>query len=317
MATKIDWTDETWNPIVGCSKCSAGCDHCYAEKMAFRLANMNACAYREVVNGYDPKDDPKAGKWNGKTAFVESALSKPLHWRTPRKIFVCSMGDLFHESVPFEWIDKVFAVMALCPQHTFQVLTKRPERMLEWYKSPRRGKLEAEAAAIHNNVVIPELKYWPLPNVWLGVTAENQEMAGKRIPILLQTPAALRFVRVEPMLGAVDIIPYIGGNAYKCKCEKAWHHTENNRLQTHGRKQFCLYCETYADIFPTLDWVIVGAESGARRRKCDHQWALSLVKQCKAAGVACFVKQLQENDTGKNKVIKDLAPCWPREFPEG
>lgn len=275
--TKISWTDASWNVIVGCSKCSPGCLNCYAEKMAVRLAFMGNEAYAKVVNR------GTVNSWNGKTCFNAIALNKPLHWKKPRKIFVCSMGDLFHESVPFEWIDKVFAVMALCPQHTFQVLTKRADRMKEYFNRHVKMRTEDFASEMSGKQ-IRLTDRWPLPNVWLGVTAENQEMADKRIPILLQTPAAKRFVSVEPMLGPVDLTYRYDGSGSTI---------------------------TRLDL---LDWVIVGAESGAGRRKCVNEWIIKIENQCADAGVPIFVKQIQDTKTGK--LIKDPAG-WPREFPKG
>lgn len=265
--TKIQWTDASWQPVVGCTKVSAGCLNCYAEKMACRLQRMydsdpygkvkHLAKYLGVV-----KFDYQVGKynqWNGKTYCDESALEKPLHWKKPRRIFVCSMGDLFHESVPFGFILDVWRTMVSCPQHTFQILTKRPKRMKQFekeYLTPCPG--------------------WKFPNIWLGVTAENQEQYDKRWPIAAKIPAAKLFVSMEPLLSGID---FINGH----------------------------------DEIP--DWVIVGAESGPRRRFCNHQWANDIVKQCKAAGVPCFVKQLQENDSGKNKIVS-LPPGWPREYPK-
>lgn len=299
--SKIAWTDKTWNPIVGCSKCSAGCENCYAEKMACRLQRMydsdpygkqkHLAKYLDVV-GFDFQAE-KYNHWNGKTAFDESALSKPLHWRKGRKIFVCSMGDLFHESVPFEWIDQVMMVLNKCPQHIFQILTKRPERMQEYI----RRQMIACVATV-----------WPLPNVWLGVTAENQEMADKLIPILLQTPAAKRFVSVEPMLGEMDITEYIPP-IFMCE------HYKNgigctDRLE--GEPWDCKICPKNTK---PLDWVIVGAESGSNMRWCAPEWPRSLVKQCQSADVPVFVKQLHTTMINtKFKLIKDPAG-WPREFP--
>ncbi len=195
--TNISWAEFSWNPIIGCSKKSAGCLNCFAEKMAFRLSCMEAtrnCFRTEQRETYGKVVYANRG-WNGKTEFVESALTKPLHWRTPRKIFVCSMSDLFHESVPFEWIDRVFAVMALCPQHQFMCLTKRAGRMREYMAAtcPEGTLLELQGAP---------LATWPLPNVHLGVTVENQDNVG-RIADLIRTPAAKRFVSFEPLLEGV------------------------------------------------------------------------------------------------------------------
>ncbi|NLX99449.1 MAG: DUF5131 family protein, partial [Rhodopirellula sp.] len=229
MSTKIEWTDETWNPVVGCQKVSEGCQNCYAEKMARRLACMGKKKYMPVVHWVN---DGQPSHWTGAIQTDEAALLVPQRWKNPRRVFVVSMGDLFYEGVPFEFIDRVFAVMALCPQHTFQVLTKRPERMREYLTYEGRAAAISEAARwlCADDIVgashidhpdslmrrypvgpltdgIPEFGWrwfinpWPLPNVWLGVTAENQEQADKRIPALLQTPAAKRFVSIEPMLG--------------------------------------------------------------------------------------------------------------------
>lgn len=165
--SKIEWTDRTWNPVTGCTKISDGCKHCYAEPMTRRLKAMGQAKY---INGFKVTCHPET-------------LDQPLKWKKPSKIFVCSMGDLFHEDVPDEFIDKIFDTMKKCPQHIFQILTKRPERMKK-----------------HLDVFQPHL-----PNVWLGVTAENQEQAEKRIPLLLQTQAIKRFVSIEPMLGAVEL----------------------------------------------------------------------------------------------------------------
>ena len=169
MPTKIEWATEVWNPVTGCTKISPGCDHCYAERMAKRLAGRA---------GY-PKEDPFQVIWRS------DRLEQPLYWKQRRRVFVCSMGDLFHPDVPFRFIGDVWHTMWMA-QHIFLVLTKRPERMLEFLSS-RHSPLSL------------------LGNVWLGVSAENQETADERIPILLECPAAVRFVSVEPMLGAVDI----------------------------------------------------------------------------------------------------------------
>lgn len=175
MSTKIEWCDETWNPITGCTPISEGCKHCYAGRMAKRLKGRY---------GY-PEDDPfKPG-----TAHHDK-FREPLHWKKPRRIFVCSMGDLFHEAVPYHLIDGVFQIIRACERHTFMVLTKRPDRMLEW----------ADSTNARWDDLLGNLK-----NLWVGVTAENQKQADYRIPILLKIPAAIRFVSVEPILEPVAI----------------------------------------------------------------------------------------------------------------
>lgn len=269
--SKIEWTDETWNPIVGCSRVSAGCDHCYAERMAARIkAAQPGSQYREVT---------LCGKWNGNTEFIESALLKPLRWKKPRMVFVCSMSDLFHEDTPFEWIDRVFDVIANCPHHTFQVLTKRPMRMLEYFGTWK---------------MFPNLN---LPNVWLGVSAESQEWVDKRIPILLRVPgAAVRFVSVEPMIGPVSL-RWAKWHDYSDRSPGAIHdHLDGAR---------------------DLDWVICGCESGPGRRPMEKNWAASLIQQCEEAGIAFFMKQLMVGGAVV-KDVDEFPPMYRvREFPKG
>ncbi len=247
--SNIEWTDATWNPVEGCSMAKGsekgGCLNCYAARTALRRPASGLAVMRD-----------SGPRWTGKVGLVEKHLADPLHWRAPKRIFVNSMSDLFHESLPDEAIDRVFAVMALCPQHTFQVLTKRPERMRKYLNTLQR-------IAIPGGHSIAEQT--PLPNVWLGVSVEDQKTADERIPLLLQTPAAVRFVSYEPALGPVDFIRY---------------------LLPHWTPQFG------ADQPPWLNLVIVGGESGPGARPFDIDWARNTIAQCKAAGVACFVKQL-------------------------
>jgi len=278
MPSKILWTDQTWNPIIGCSKVSPGCEHCYAERMAARLSSIQI---KKFADGKAPDMGPyskvvsgsRTGKfvWFGNTVFVESALEKPLHWKTPRMIFVCSMGDLFHESVPFSWIEKVMSVIEECPQHTFQVLTKRPHIMAEYFNG--LGK-SFELSCLHN--------------LWLGVTAENQEQADIRIPILLQIPAAKRFVSVEPMLGSVKIWERLPNGAMLCPGPIA-----------NGRG---------------LDWVICGGESGPGARPMHPDWARGLRDQCKEAGVPFMFKQV--GGVNKKKAGRLLDGVEHNEFPK-
>ena len=250
MPTKIEWTDETWNPVTGCTKISPGCAHCYAERMAKRLAGRF---------GY-PADEPF------RVTLHPERLDTPLRWRKPRRVFVCSMGDLFHKDVPDGWIYEILGIMALAQRHTFQVLTKRAARMYN-YLSGFKGRTDIMAAAmcINENLrlhIDTEAIEWPLPNVWLGVTAESQEAADERIPLLLQTPAAVRFVSCEPLLGPIDLglVDENGG--------------PNDFARLSG-----------------LDWVIVGGESGPGARPMYPDWARSLRDQCQAAGVPFFFKQ--------------------------
>ena len=181
MTTKIEWADETWNPVTGCTPISVGCKHCYAERMSKRLAGRF---------GY-PADDPF------RVTLHPDKLGQPLRWRKPRRVFVCSMGDLFHDAVPFSYIQNVWNIMETARQHTFMVLTKRPERMEEFLTTV------AGRFAVRGYMN-------PLPNVIGMVTAENQEQADERIPWLLRSPFAVRGVSVEPMLGPVDIGDLLG-----------------------------------------------------------------------------------------------------------
>jgi len=271
--SKIEWTESTWNPVVGCSKVSVGCDNCYAERMANRLADValakaNGGPLPEPIGAY-ARVIGANGTWNTTIECIEDKLHIPLHWRKTRMIFVCSMSDLFHGSVPFDFIDDVLAIINKCPQHTFQILTKRSERMKEYFL----GR--------HSQTMLP------LENLWLGVTAENQEMADKRIPILLQIPAAKRFVSIEPMLETIVLF-------------EEW-----------------LWSKPYLESSKLLDWIIVGCESGHNRRPCKIEWVRDLVQQCKTTGTPIFVKQLNIN----GKVIKDInqfpKDLRVREYPKG
>lgn len=293
--SKIEWTEKTWNPVVGCTPVSSGCLNCYAATMARRLEGMGVAEYqprrldrdgRNVTGlpGLQDESDRtvriaevKGGRavFTGDVRTVPDRLPDPLHWRKPALIFVNSMSDLFHESVPFEFIDRVFAVMALCPQHTFQVLTKRPERMAEYLTSMDGRdmmRLGAASAAMDTGRQFDTLAYrWPLPNVWLGTSVENQATADERIPHLLRCPAAVRFLSCEPLLGAVDL---------------------GLRSCLMGNRGGLINVDGQIGRLPGIDWVIVGGESGPHARPCDVAWVRSVVGQCRAAGVPCFVKQL-------------------------
>ena len=234
---KIGWlnrpgtTGETWNPITGCSPVSAGCLNCYAARMAKRFGESH---------GY-PADEPF------RVTFHPDRLERPSRWKKPKTIFVCSMGDLFHEDVEAPWVYRVLEEACFCEHHTFIVLTKRPKRM---------------ATVMSHEPIV-------LPNLWLGVTAEDQAAADERVPLLLKTPAAVRWVSVEPMLEETDL----------------------------------------AMLVDDLDWVVIGCESGPRRRPCKPEWVEALVEQCQEAGVAVYVKQL---DLG-GAVSKDPDE-WPEEL---
>lgn len=252
--TKIEWATKVWNPVTGCTKISPGCDNCYAERMSKRFAEPW---------GLDIADPFKV------TLYPER-MKEPLRWRKPSRIFVCSMGDLFHDDVPDKYLDQVFAIMAKASQHIFLVLTKRPDRMRNYIIKAMYDEdcnYQGWYEAI-DELGIPDVA--PMGNVWLGVTAENQEQADKRIPILLQIPAAVRFVSVEPMLSAVKIIDYLG---------------EEVRWNCHGEE---------ISRRPGLNWVICGGESGPGARPMHPDWIRWLRDQCQVAGVPFMFKQWGE-----------------------
>jgi protein gp37 len=301
--SKIEWTDASWNPIVGCSIVSPGCTNCYAMKVAGARLDGNPKAPH--YGGTTRKS--KAGPvWSGELALApEHILTAPLRWSKPRRIFVNSMGDLFHEDCPDEWIDRVFAVMTLCPRHTFQVLTKRSERMRDYFANRYGGSvLPSGGPYIERELQIDtqtlnllrtplgrkreeETGRWqcrlPLPNVWLGVSTEDQQRADERIPDLLETPATVRFVSAEPLLGPLDLEPRFGTMMSRVGditiYEDGSHTFEDTEIPR---------------ILRGLDWVIVGGESGPNARPMHPDWARSLRDQCAVAGVPYFFKQWGE-----------------------
>lgn len=292
--TKIEWTDATWNPITGCSVVSPGCTNCYAMKLA-------GTRLKHHPSRMGLTRDTKAGPvWTGEVSFNAEWLDQPLRWTKPRMIFVCAHGDLFAEGVPDEWIDQVFAVMALCPQHTFQVLTKRPERMREYLAEWRQFRVAEAALQVGRN--LPDSypgwsldhwkpsatrgcsapAIWPLPNVWLGVSVEDQRRADERIPILLDTPAAIRWISAEPLLGPVDLTD---------ACHGSWFFDALRGTRWHDDPDGPNQAEQFAR---GLDWVVAGGESGPGARPMHPDWARSLRDQCATAGVPFLFKQWGE-----------------------
>ena len=274
--TKIQWTEETWNPTAGCSKISPGCKNCYAIKDAVRLSgNQNSKISEKYAGTVSWYNETGKANWTGRINLASlETLLKPYYWTRSRRIFVNSMSDLFHENIPFEWIDKVFSIMALSPQHTFQVLTKRAERMYEYFESFKfypvyeRGVTNGNwlRNILNEDAVTAVAKAnfaKGLPNVWLGVSVENQKTADERIPFLLKTPAKIRFLSCEPLLDKVQLFP-----AY-------------------------LPCETIGgvELENFIDWVIVGGESGINPRPFHLEHGLQIIQQCKSANVPVFFKQ--------------------------
>lgn len=295
--TKIEWTEATWNPIRGCTVVSEGCRNCYAMAVATRFSDAGQAyeglAYRNASGAH----------WTGKVRLVEEHLEDPLRWKRARRIFVNSMSDLFHQSIPDDWIDRVFAVMALTPQHTFQILTKRPERMKLYTAAlsgdrllrtafetglvtPRADHIEAYAGIIAG-------QSWPLSNVWLGVSVENQETADKRIPLLLETPAAVRWISAEPLLGPIDLHQFTFQFSV-CQVPSDGTTVQALRQMLHAAGKELARTQG-SDL---LDWVVVGGESGPGARPMHPDWVRSLRDQCVAAGVPLFFKQWGEYTLG-------------------
>ena len=276
--TTIEWTDKSWNPVRGCDLVSAGCTNCYAMHFAHRFSGEGQ-PYEGLT-----RLGPRGPVWTGKVRQVPESLDEPLRWRKPCRVFVNSMSDLFHEDVSDQFIAAVFGIMAMAPHHTFQILTKRPARMVAWFEWL---KAEYDGPCDQNAVLQTSLgdyarwnhdRYddqceamldadWPLPNVWLGVSVENQVTADERIPKLLETPAAIRFISAEPLLGPIDL---------------------------DARELICATWRKGLTIGTYLDWVIVGGESGHGARPMHPEWARSIRDQCQAGAVPFFWKQWGE-----------------------
>jgi protein gp37 len=249
VSTAIEWTDTTWNPTTGCDKVSPGCDNCYALTLARRLKAMGQGKYQ---NDGDPRT---SGPGFGITTHSDT-LPEPFQWRTPRRVFVDSMSDLFHARVPVDFIARVWEVMAATPHHTYQILTKRPKRLARVVRQ------------VHKSLGFTE----PLPNVWLGTSVEDQQRADQRVPALLNAPAALRFLSLEPLLGPVNLSDYFDRVEFKGSEKRS----DVGNVAWYG---------------PRIGWVIVGGESGPGARPMHPQWATSLRDQSHSAAVPFFFKQ--------------------------
>lgn len=269
MPTKIEWAEETWNPITGCTPISEGCQNCYARRMAKRLAGR--CGY--------PFENPF------KVTLHPDKLEQPLRWKKPRMIFVCSMGDLFHEDVPDQIIGQVWHYATMAKQHTYLFLTKRPDRMKD----------------IFTRIANTYPNQYPAPNIWLGVTAENQARADERIPITLQIPAAVRFVSVEPMLGPIRL-------------QRDWLMCPGGAEYGHGMSLTRVHAGGCCDRHPRIHWVICGSESGPNRRKTKIEWIRDLREQCISANVPFFLKQMEIN--GRMVKMPELDGKIWAQFPE-
>jgi len=311
--TDISWCDSTWNPIRGCSRVSPGCEHCYAETTAHRY------------NGVDKNGKPLAyhglttdGKWNGQIKFVAKHFLDPFKWKDSRKIFVNSMSDLFHENLEDNVIADIFMVMAMNERHTFQVLTKRAHRMyallkedIFWTTVARKCEAWADKEEKVSGGGMMGFDAWieevrkrkALTNVWLGVSAEDQKRLKIRMPYLLSTPAAVRWVSAEPLLGPLDFGPVAEIGSWPDHGLFL-----RNPAEWDDWKYWCT---------PGLDWLVIGGESGAGARPCELEWIRDLKNRMIEAKVPVFVKQL-----GKVVYYNGMSGCspdgksehWPKTF---
>lgn len=294
MSTGIEWTAETWNPLAAfdretgergwfCTKVSPGCANCYAEGLNKRLGTGHAYAVPNL----------------DEIEFRLVNLDRPLQWQRSGhhvRVFVNSMTDLFHEEVTDGMLDRMFAAMAMAPDLTFQVLTKRPDRMREYVSDTSQVRRDGRGGAVMDMGGMTDGLRWPLPNVWLGTSVEDQEAANERVPELLDTPAAVRFLSCEPLIDRVSFrwAPWVSVDG-----------SSINHL----------------DGLRPLDWVIVGGESGPQAREMELDWAREIVDQCQRAGVPVFVKQLGSAWAGSSRSKGGDPDTWPedlrvREFPD-
>lgn len=294
--SKIEWTEATWNPITGCTVKSAACRDCYAMTLAgTRLKNHASRA------GLTRQNADGKHIWTGEVRFNQAWLDQPLKWKKPRNIFVCAHSDLFHEDVPDEWIDPVFAVMALChddsladwsdrPNHIFQILTKRADRMRKYMTDPGLwGRIQNVIDNWESEDGCPFDGHAPImqnelfDHIWMGVSVEDQKAADERIPQLLATPAAVRWISAEPLLGPVDL-----ENIYLRR---------DGQLPNDLSSKLGDYVRPLAGNFvgsPKIDWVVLGGESGSTARPMHPDWARQIRDDCEAAGVPFFFKQWGE-----------------------
>lgn len=297
--TDIEWTDRSWNPTVGCSKVSQGCKNCYAMGMSARIANsafarkkkgkeltdvekayMAIVKWEKVEESGSDSDIKALPKWNNEIAVIDSRLEEPLQIQKPQRFFVNSMTDLFHPKIEFSLIDKIFAVMALAEQHQFQILTKRPEIMKEYLNDGHRPSYIREQMIEISGEYIDWIN-WPIKNVWLGTSVENQKAAKERIPELLSCPAHVRFLSCEPLLGPLDI---------------EWFFSDEALFKTQGHYKWIRGG-------PGIHQCIVGGESGHNARPMLYEWVKSIQEQCEDWNVPFFFKQW-----GKYRPANQPAP---------
>jgi len=295
--SKIEWTNATWNVVTGCTKVSSGCRFCYAERLFPRVY---------------------PGRKFADVRFHADRLDLPLRWKRPRHIFVNSMSDLFHYVVTTAELDLIFSVMAMSSQHTFQVLTKRPERMNTYLTGliDRGGASYTDGvlkdmcsdrnwryfAGQVNDRLLRQVSpwKWPIQNIWLGVSVEDQKTADERIPLLLQTPAAIRWVSYEPALAAVNLDEYLTGHEEAGTPFSGAPHVGG--------------CVAWT---PPVDWVVAGGESGPQARPSQLDWFRQMLTQCRAANVPFFMKQIGGWPNKRGDLSEVPADLRVREYPYG
>lgn len=302
--TSIEWTDKVWNPLRGCTRISPGCQNCYAERMAARFSGPGA-PYEGLARMTE-----HGPRWTGKVKPVPEKLMEPLQWRKPARIFVNSMSDLFHEDVPEEYVDQVFGVMAMTPHHTYQVLTKRPERMAMYLDHPADVLISrfvtAAVQIVTGGIELQRRPIsWPLPNVWLGTSVENQACADRRIPHLLNCPAAIHFLSCEPLLGPINL-GTLAWVSLRVPVRGDWPFGHNISADAGVHPALVNAHGAVSAVVPggplgikpaeiewcrKIDWVITGGESGPGARPMHPDWVRSLRDQCQAADVPFFFKQ--------------------------
>lgn len=328
----IEWTDSSWNALRGCSRASEGCRNCYAERQAYRFSGPGQPfeGLVTITNGHPA--------WTGKVALIEKHLLDPMKWKPvklgggrieyeqagpfvmtrpavrPRIIFVNSVSDLFHESIPTWWQDQIFAVMAMCPQHRFIVLTKRAGRMYEYLSTPaselqmRWGMAASYLLGSGEEAERRAPKAFPLPNVALGVSIENQSTASLRVPFLLKTPAAFRLASAEPLLGPLDLTAIRYWDEVDPDIECEWNALTAFHQVLHSNSMDAVATED--DGVTKLDWVICGGESGKKARPMNPDWARSLRDQCKATNTPYFFKQWGEWGPCENGEVTPSPEDW-------
>ncbi len=320
--SKIQWTENTWPIVTGCRMRSPGCLNCYAIKDSWRLSHNPNPKISEPYKDTVVKDESGKLKWSNVVKCHPERLGWVLQWKKPSMVFVSNMADLFDADVPDEFIDQVWAHMAIASHHQFQVLTKEPERMKLYLRGGAKQRIRRATVDLGRELNLPHEVYldfetcqfdWPLNNVWVGTSVENQAMANKRIRYLLETPAAVRFLSCEPLLGELDLSEWLAeplGEGICDVCEETGQLYALDSGPVAGAA-ICTKC------CPRLDWVITGGES--QGRPCHQDWLRSVVQQCQRAKVKVFVKQLGsysiEGITDVKVKLKDRKGGDINEFP--